>query len=622
MKVLRMVYALLDRKERRRLAALALGMMFIGVIETGGVASVLPFMQLVADPGLLQRPGWAADVYRWIGFESPESALFAAGAALLFIIAFNNAIRALGVAAVGHWGWALNHRLATTLLATYLHQPYPFFVGRNTSELNRRLLEEVGSVVTGVVLPGLEMAAQTIAALLIVTLLAIVDVELAAMVLILFGGSYAVVYMLLRRAQRRFGVERFHQNGRRFKIAGEALAGIKDVKTLGREDEFLRRFADPSRRFATAAARALTMSRVPRYVLETIGFGTILLVILRGLRTGSELGSVMPLLSLYAFAGYRLMPAINTVFSDVLTIRFNVPALEVLHQDLTSSLPRAPKRVAPDAPQRGPAVGPTPPTAPALDGLQSSSGPHGQLDGIEIRRLRFRYPGAAGDTLRDLCVRIGDRQTVGFVGKTGVGKTTLVDIVLGLLTASDGAVLIDGQPLRPESARQWRSRCGYVPQEVFLADDTIAANIAFGVPESEVDEEAVVAAARIAQLHAFVTSLPDGYDTIVGERGVRLSGGQRQRIGIARALYGDPDVLVLDEATSALDGVTESAVMDTIKSLAHRKTILVVAHRLTTVKACDAIHVLEDGRVVASGTYDELLREHPGFRAMAGELPR
>ncbi len=241
---------------------------------------------------------------------------------------------------------------------------------------------------------------------------------------------------------------------------------------------------------------------------------------------------------------------------------------------------------------------------------------------LELRDVDFRYPGAEAMTLAHLTMRIEAKQVIGLVGHTGAGKTTLVDLVLGLLLPSDWEILVNGVALDPASVRAWRTHCGYVPQDVFLADDTVTANIAFGVPDSDIDRDAVETAARVAQLHAFVANLPKGYDTIVGERGIRMSGGQRQRIGIARALYRDPEVLILDEATNALDGVTESAVMDTIQSLARRKTILVIAHRLTTVKKCDVICMLDEGHVTARGTYEELLQDHRGFRAMAGELPR
>ena len=217
-------------------------------------------------------------------------------------------------------------------------------------------------------------------------------------------------------------------------------------------------------------------------------------------------------------------------------------------------------------------------------------------------------------------MRIEPKQVVGFVGATGAGKTTLVDLILGLLKPTEGAIVIDDHRLDAESSSAWRRRCGYVPQEIFLSDDSISANVAFGIPESEVDAGAVEKAARMAQIHDFVAELPDAYDTIVGERGVRLSGGQRQRIGIARALYHDPEVLVLDEATNALDGVTETAVMQTVSSLMRQKTILVIAHRFTTVRSCDVIHLLEGGRIVASGTYDQLYDENPQFQAMAGDV--
>jgi ABC-type multidrug transport system fused ATPase/permease subunit len=601
MDMLRKVYVLLTGRERRQLAILAVTMVLVGLVETAGVASVLPFMQLVSDPTVLQQPGWAGDLYAHFGFVSTKSALFAAGALLLGIIAFNNLITALGVWAIGHWAWGVNHRLSTTLLARYLRQPYPFFLDRNTAELNRRLLEEVGSVVTGVILPGMELAARGLAALFIITLLSLVDARLALLVTLLFGGSYGVTYAFLRKAQTRFGQRRFDANGLRFRIAGEALAGIKDVKTLGREEEFLRRFTGPSRQFAVSAARSLAVARAPRYLLETIGFGTILVIILLGLQQGSDLSGILPTLSLYAFAGYRLMPAINAIFQNVLVIRFNAVALDVLFEDLVV------------------VAGEQPPETPADDVVVPA--PHGVGTGaIELHDVRFRYPEAHRDTLVDLDLHVSPKEIIALVGKTGVGKTTLADLVLGLLEPSDGTIVVDGEALEPATARAWRKRCGYVPQEVFLADDTVRANIAFGVPDAEVDPAAVEAAATVAQLHDFVTTLPAGYDTIIGERGTRLSGGQRQRIGIARALYEDPEVLVLDEATSALDGVTESAVMDTIRGLARQKTIIVIAHRLSTVKACDAIYVMEHGCIVARGTYDELVRDHKGFRAMAGEL--
>ena len=327
--------------------ALAGAMILMGVVEMVGVASILPFMQLVADPEAIERGGWLSVAYDRLGFGSVESALFAAGLFLFLVITFNNAFNALTIWFMQRFAWGLSHRLGTDLLARYLHQPYTFFLGRNTAGLNQTLLSEVNYVVTGVLLPVLYVSARTITALLIVALLAAFDWKLAATVVLVFGGAYAVVYAVFRRSQYRLGLERYNQNQLRFTVAQEALAGIKDVKTLGRESEFLRRFAEPSRRFSAAAARNNVVSRLPRYALEIVGFGGILLVVLYLLRTQSDLAPVLPILSLYAFAGYRLMPALNELFQGIVTIRFNTSALVALHRDLVedTELPRVSPRL-------------------------------------------------------------------------------------------------------------------------------------------------------------------------------------------------------------------------------------------------------------------------------------
>jgi len=585
------------------LLAIGAAMMVVGVGEMLGVASVLPFMQIMADPGSLQGDTWVADLYDRFGFASPEAALFASGLFLLGVITANNVFAAGTQWLMQRYAWGLNHRLSTDLLGSYLEQPYSFFLGRNTSELNRTLLAAVNSVVTGVIIPALQVAARSISALLIVVVLAAVNLRLALLLGVLFGGAYALVYLVVRRSQHRLGWEQFNNNGRRFLIAQEALAGIKDVKVLGREAEFMRRFAEPSHRYSVAAAHNQIVSRLPRYALETVAFGGILVVLLIAIRQQDDVTGLLPQLALYAFAGYRLMPALNELFASVITIRFNTAALETLHEDLTAKWNGAVRE-----PSLTKDIDPVTVPSPA------EAAPMVQFD-----RVTFRYPDAERPTLEEVSLVIEPKQVVGLVGSTGAGKTTVVDLILGLLDPTEGQIRVEGATLTEHNGAAWRVRCGYVPQEVFLSDDTIASNIAFGIPASEVDMEAVRVAARTAQIDAFISSLAEGYATPIGERGVRLSGGQRQRIGIARALYHDPDVLVMDEATNALDSVTESAVIDTIHRLARKKTLIVVAHRLSTVRDCDRIYVLDDGRVVGAGTFAELYKNDARFRAMVGE---
>ncbi len=602
MRTLNTVANLLSRKERIQLIALGTAMMLVGVGEMLSVASVLPFMQLIADPAALYRDTQLGRFYQYFQFESTQSALFASGIFLLAVIAVNNLFAAGTQWMVQRYAWGLNHRLSIDLLSSYLKQPYAFFLGRNTSELNRTLLAAVNSVVTGVVIPALQVASRGITAVLIVLVLAVVDLKLAVLLGLVFGGAYGAVYAVVRRSQHRLGWEQFNNNGLRFMIAQEALGGIKDVKMLGREAEFMRRFGEPSLRYSVAAAHNQIVSRIPRYALELVVFGGILGIVLFTIQQGEEVNRLLPQLTLYAFAAYRLMPALNELFASVITIRFNTAALESLHEDLTERW-------------RGQEVGALTPN----DHGRHSASPGDAPDAlVQFSHVGFTYPGADTATLKDISFSVTRRQVVGLVGSTGSGKTTIVDLLLGLLPPTDGEIRVDGVSLNEDTSRQWRARCGYVPQDVFLSDDTIAANIAFGIPQSEVNIDAVRRAAQTAQIHDFIGGLSHGYATPIGERGVRLSGGQRQRIGIARALYHDPEVLVMDEATNALDSVTESAVIDTIHQLAHQKTLIVIAHRLSTVRDCDCIFFIEQGRVSAQGTFAELYEQNDRFRAMVG----
>jgi ABC-type multidrug transport system fused ATPase/permease subunit len=435
-------------------------------------------------------------------------------------------------------------------------------------------------------------------ALLIIGLLSAVDVRLALTIGLVLGGAYVTVFVFLRRKQRRLGRERVLQNGLRYQMAGEALAGIKELKVLGRERGFLQRFKKPSWLFCRASASNQVVSSLPKYALETIAFSGILLIILYSLRFYEDVGAMLPVLSLYAFAGYRLMPSLNEVFAAAIQIRFNRVALEDLHQDLQDSIRDSEGLPATRA--------------------ESAAERVSLRNEIRLYDVGYLYPGASAWSLQSISMRIGRNQIVGIVGETGAGKTTLVDVLLGLLECTQGRIEVDGVPLHADHRLLWRRSCGYIPQEIFLSDDSVRANIAFGVSPDLIDDEAVRRSAAIAQIDRFLDTLPEGYQTRIGERGVRLSGGQRQRIGIARALYHDPDVLVMDEATSSLDGATEAAVMEMIHRLGRSKTLIVIAHRLSTVKACDVIHLLQAGRLVASGTYEELSQSNQYFRTMAG----
>jgi ATP-binding cassette, subfamily B, bacterial PglK len=588
--VVRQIWSLCIRRERWQLGFLLILLLARAGFAMIGVVSIMPFMSVVADPDVIQRNVHIARAYDALGFTTTSSFLTALGISIVVLLAFSNAVSALGVYGTLRFSWGMHHRVCTRLMKGYLTQPYAFFVARNTAGLNKTLLSEVGSVVTGVLRPSLDLVARFLTVCAMVGLLVVVDPLLATTVTVVLGAVYGAIYFFVRGKQRGLGAAKVKANRERYKISGEAFGGIKDVKVLQRESEFLDRFKPASWKYTRAMASNAMVAQLPRYVVETLAFCGIVLLVVYYLHLDQGASQALPVISLYAFAGYRLMPELQSLFTDVATIRFNRAALDDLLEDYHGWTEALPARL-PDA-------------------LPFSRN-------IVVEDVVFRYANSSDAALDGVNLRIERNQTIGLVGASGSGKTTLVDLLLGLYQPERGRILIDGVPLDGPTIGAWRRRVGYVPQHIFLTDDTVAANIAFGVPKQEIDLAAVERAARIANLHEFLMTLPAGYDTTVGERGVRLSGGQRQRIGIARALYHDPAVLVMDEATSALDGATETAVMEAIQELAGQKTIILIAHRLSTVQDCDTIYLLERGRVQDRGTYDELVHRSLSFRVMA-----
>ncbi len=591
----RKLYALLPPEERWKLVLLLGAMIAAGVSQIAGLAALMPFIGLVANPDLVRVNPWMHRVFVAAGFTDTKQFLFVMGVAVVLAFALGNALAALTSWFSYRFVWFNHQKMSQRLLEAYLGKPYAFFLSRHGASLGKTLLSEVKLVVTGIVVPGLEVMAKSVSTALVIGLLIAVDPWLASVVAVCLGSAYGLVYWFARQTQKRIGTRQDKASSVMWRVASEAFGGIKDVKVLGREKDFVNRFRAPSLQYAAAYASNDLVRQLPAYALETIAVGGLLAVLLYLLRVRESLGDVLPLMALYAVAGNRLMPAFHQIFSGLATIRFHRTSLDELHADMVTF-------AGDDRPVRA-------------GGMR-----HGAPRGSEIRfrDVSFEYPGAHRRALSHIDVVVPPYSTVGLVGATGSGKTTMVDLLLGLFEPTAGEILIDGRRLDASSMPDWRSRIGYVPQHIFLCDDSIARNIAFGIPDDAIDHAAVERAARAASLHEFVSRLPDGYATFVGERGVRLSGGERQRIGIARALYHEPDVLVMDEATSALDTVTEEAVMAATRDLSANRTVILIAHRLSTVKDCDTIFLLELGSVVASGNYEDLAATNASFRAMAG----
>ncbi|HZX00051.1 MAG TPA: ABC transporter ATP-binding protein [Trueperaceae bacterium] len=592
MEAVKKLYQLVSPDERRKFFLLLPAVTIMALLQVVGIASVLPFLALVTDPSVVQTNDMLAWTYDLFGFTSTDSFLVFAGAAVLVLLVLSNAFTAFVEYLLLRFSWRLNHSLSVRLLREYLAKPYVFFLDRNSAGLATNILSEVKQAVRGFVLASLTLISRGAVTLFILGLLVALYPLLALLTFGFLGAAYGITFLFVRRGMAEAGKLRSQSDRGRFQAASEALSGIKDIKILGREEPFLRRFERHSRSYERQMARQQVIAMVPRYAFETIAFGGMMLIVLVLLLQGQGVAEIVPTLGVFAFATLRLLPALQSLFSALSSMRFTTASIDALHRDLEAG---------------GRHVLQTKPEAPMP--FERS---------LELKGVRFSYPGIGKPVLDDFGLVIEANSSVGLVGATGSGKTTTVDILLGLLIPDEGGLVVDGVPVTDENRRAWQANLGYVPQQIYLADDSIAANIAFGVQTRAIDMAAVEKAAKLANIHDFIVSeLPTGYETFVGERGVRLSGGQRQRLGIARALYHDPKVLVFDEATSALDGITEESIFRAVSDLGRSKTIIMIAHRMTTVRDCDAIYLLERGQIKAAGTFEDLLRTSPQFRAMA-----
>jgi ATP-binding cassette, subfamily B, bacterial PglK len=592
--VYRKLYGLLDSRERRRVVLVLLLLVLVAFAQVLGVASIMPFIAVLANPDVVETNRYLSLLYETLGFTSREGFLYFLGLVFFALLVGSLALEALGGWAQLRFSHNRNYQWSARLVGGYLRQPYEWFLNRHSADLATSVLAEVNQVVTAALFPAMQAIAHILVALFLLALLIAVDPVLAVAIGGVLGGGFGLIAMTLKKRLKKIGVERREANKSRFHIVQEAFGGIKDVKVAGLEESFVRRFRRPSQILASRQISAGLMSQMPSYAMQALLFGGMMLALLYLMASYGGFQEAIPVAALYAFAAYRLLPAIKNIYGDVTKLRFSEAALDALCKDFAT--------LQTFADEKGPADSDRVPLRKSL-----------QLD-----RVVYAYPGATRTALTGLSLAIPAFSTIGLVGSTGSGKTTTVDLILGLLRPQSGRLVIDGREITDELVRAWQRSVGYVPQHIFLADDSVAGNIAFGLQAKDIDRASVERAARVANLHDFVVSdLPEGYDTHVGERGVRLSGGQRQRIGIARALYHDPDILILDEATSALDNLTEQAVMEAVHNLGSRKTIVLIAHRLSTVKSCDRIYLLEQGRLVGEGSYDELIAVNERFRAMA-----
>ena len=590
--IYRKLSALLSRRDKRN-GALLLCITIIGALfEVLGVGAIPAFVGVINTPDRLLEIGLVRTVYDALGIESTREMLMWAALGLIGIFVMKNAWLALVAYARARFSSNRQAEISNTLFRAYLKAPYTFHLQRNTAELLRNATSEVQAIAGNVLLASLSVLMETLVLVLIFTLLFIVEPVVTIVAFILFGMITGVFYKFTKTQIDFYAKDEIANRKNAVQAVNQGLGGLKEARVLGREDHFYRTYRDSTWGLAHASQFKSFVSALPRLFLETLGVVGLLGVTVFLVSQGRDMAAIVPTLTLLGVAVVRLMPSFTKLSQDFVGLRWGIEALQAVHADLEEL--RSHMEASDE----------TDPTPLAFEST------------LELRDLRYTYPNADDDALRGLSLQIPKNHAVAFVGPSGSGKTTLVDVILGLLTPAGGQILVDGTDVQT-ALTSWQRKIGYIPQTIYLTDDSIRRNVAFGLDEEHISDKDVWSALEAAQLRELVESLPEGLDTFVGERGVRLSGGQRQRIGIARALYHQPEVLVMDEATSALDNETERRVVEALEALQGDHTLIVIAHRLSTVRNCDTLFFLNDGRLEASGTYDELLASNDTFRQMA-----
>ena len=590
----RQLYLILPPSSRKGLYGVVTVSLFSALFETASVASILPFMAIVMDPGIITRYVWIEQLINTLGIHTQQNAVIAAGGLTICVLALGNAVSAANLWAQTRYIAKARLALSSELFTGFMRLPYSFHLERDTASLSRVLGSDVESALGGFLASLLGVVAKGLSGFVLISFIVIVDPLVALGTVVVLGGGYMFVYRLIRVRQSRLGAKMVEASVALGRATLEGFAGIKEIRVLGRESTSTNSYNEVLNTLVKTQAQNLLAAALPRYVIEVIAYAGIVAVTLAFVLKG-EGAAAVPSLALYALAGNRLVPIFQQFFAAAITIKYHTKAVESLVLDL--------KTVRLNLE----------PTVQLDEGARLSFN-----SSLQLTDVVFQYPTAHTPSLKGVSLKILKNQSIGFVGKTGAGKTTLADVILGLYQPQSGTISVDGIVLTEDNERLWRKRVGYVPQTVFLTNASIAENIALGISKSNIDHAAVTRAAQMAQAEEFIELLPDGYETIVGERGVKLSGGQRQRLGIARALYHRPDVLIFDEATSALDGMTEDAVMQAVQLLSQQCTMILIAHRLRTIQACDRIVMLEGGTIVADGQYQALLDSSSAFRQLAG----
>jgi ATP-binding cassette, subfamily B, bacterial PglK len=582
--------ALFTPREKRDFRILLFILLVNSLIEMAGVGAISPLLNLSVNTG--DPTGFPLSQISRLTGASGQTLLIIIAVGFIVLTLLRNLFSLFTFSRTTQFYTRIYRSLSARLLKNYLSKDFIWFLNKNSSDFPRLIIQEVNYVARSIIYNLLLILTNGILALGLLVLLSLQNVLVAAAMILLLGSLYALLYVFFKTRLKFLGIKRFRLDQERFTLLNNLFGGIKQVKIREKEAFFRKKYEDNAFEFSRTTVRSEVYGVAPRYAVETIIFSLFGGVILYIHSRGANIGDILPSLSLYAFAAYRLLPTLQKISKSVNTVVSNMESFRKLKSDLLTD------------------ISPSPASSPEEEALTGE---------IRLNHISYTYPGTDLPVLRDFDLAIGSHEKLGIVGFSGSGKTTLLNIIMGLLQPSSGEFSVNGVPIDRDSLSRWRKSLGLVSQDVYLLDGTVAENIAFGEEPGRIDRKRMEEAAGMAEIHKTILAMERGYETEVGERGMKLSGGQAQRIVIARALYHQPDVLIFDEATSAMDNLTEKAIMESLDRLSGMKTLIIVAHRLTTVKDCDRIILLRDGRIINEGTYASLMEKDPDFRHLAME---
>ena len=591
LKVIIELFSLLTPSQRKRFYVLQVLIVIMTFIEILSIASIVPFMALVGDPSVLERDNLLATIYLKYNFETYEF-IFYLGVIVLISLTVASIVSIYITWRIAMFPPRIGTEIAHRLFSYYLDQDFLFHTKGSSSKLTKKISNESKRVSDQILTPLIYANARIVLVFFIILIMFLYDPLVLISALTIFISAYFILFKFVRTKLQSYGSNISEMLSKRFRLMSDSFGGIKDILLLGRSSNFKKLFLKTSDELAYSEGNIAVIERTPRYFMELLAFGSMIALVLYLVKNSQgNLGLLLPILSVYALAGMKLLPSLLLIYSSAATVKGNLAAYEAIREDLKN----ANKSNLPN----------------------HNDHTFSKYNEINLKEVTFTYPDKINPALDQISLTIKANSLVGFVGTSGSGKSTLIDVIIGLIKPQKGEVTINGTSLNKQNLRAWQNKIGFVPQSIFLTEGTIAENVAFGIPYDLINYEQVERALKIANLKELVSKLEKGVHSTVGERGVQLSGGQRQRIGIARMLYYEAEVFVFDEATSALDGITEKTIMDAIYNFTGKKTLIIIAHRLKTVQKCDEIFMMENGRIIDSGTYQYLLQNNEKFKKMS-----